>query len=923
MLSARARPPPRAATSADDAAADDASVDTAGAARSTVIAIADSTSPARSSSSLTRGDNASSETAKAKKPPPSGRPCIRLSLNPLAKEWTPSASSASSSSALSLAIATSSVAIPASVSVSAALPPLHPRFTSDFGHFPASAPLSPFSPHIHANSFELDRKLSISSFSHSYASSLHESNNPQDKVHSFTLTAGVPQAETAGSVGVSIALMTNFYKVTVPKKLIAYVYDVRIAPETVTKVNRRVLDAFRDAVQMASAKGPLDSPAGEPPFQWRAVYDGGKHLYSPTLLPFINNEISAHVDLIDEDGGRRRVQRFILCIGKTGEINMDALNNYNNSSSSPYTDSAKRPQTPREAIQVLEALLRHGPASIFTTIGRGGGSFYSECHNTPIANGLTVHQGWYQSVKMSFREVKLNLDVSATSFYSSDISTKKRLTQTAGPLTETVIKFFNKTNSEQIRQQMNDSYERKKLEKFLRDVTIEIMYRRTGRKRYKIKSLLEKPAAHTLIVTGTGPGRIKQIVPITTYFQEVYGIVLQYPWLPCVVCGSRGDVVLPMEVCFVRRNQRHIGKLNDQQLADIVKLTAVIPERRKERVMDGIRQLHAVGGSENDILKAWGVDIASDMSIVPARILPPPPLMFGQSPNSSVSFRQAITPADGTWRIGRSIRLAEPAPPLVAWGVAVFGDPASFPVQTVSLFVRGIVSSCVGLGMVVSERAVSDVIVYAPTGNSPGGGRMSSETIEATLRLASERAVKATNGGWCGHTPTSADRDSDWEFAELVGGVVGNAGVGDDVGPNFGGMVGVDEFVTRNSFGFDGVTWEGEVAQLIICILAQKNTVYEQIKRIAETEIGIMTQCVIGKHVHTTKPSYSQNLALKINAKLGGVNSFVDPVHDLGGLGYANIPTIIMGADVTHPQHSAHDPSSIAAVVGTIDERFA
>ena len=85
--------------------------------------------------------------------------------------------------------------------------------------------------------------------------------------------------------------------------------------------------------------------------------------------------------------------------------------------------------------------------------------------------------------------------------------------------------------------------------------------------------------------------------------------------------------------------------------------------------------------------------------------------------------------------------------------------------------------------------------------------------------------------------------------------------------------------------------------------------------------MGLMTQCVIGKHVHVTKPSYAQNLALKINAKLGGVNSYIDPAKELGVMGDSNIPTILMGADVTHPQNGSSDFSSIAAVVGTIDSK--
>jgi hypothetical protein len=153
---------------------------------------------------------------------------------------------------------------------------------------------------------------------------------------------------------------------------------------------------------------------------------------------------------------------------------------------------------------------------------------------------------------------------------------------------ETVKKFFNKATIDQIGNHLMDPYEKRRLERFLRDVAVEIRYRQTGRKSYKIKSLSDKSAAQLLIVTSNG-NRVKKVLNIVSYYQETYDITLKYPWLPCVVSGSNNDCFLPMEVCCIRRNQRHIGKLNDQQLADIVKLTAVMPEYRKERVVEGMR----------------------------------------------------------------------------------------------------------------------------------------------------------------------------------------------------------------------------------------------------------------------------------------------------------------------------------------------
>ncbi|KAI9350668.1 Piwi domain-containing protein [Obelidium mucronatum] len=689
-----------------------------------------------------------------------------------------------------------------------------------------------------------------------------------------------------GIKGTPIHVLTNFYQVDIPENLTVFQYDVHVVPETVTKVNRRVVDAFRDLLMRNSVALELGN------WEWRGIYDGSKNLYSPSRLPFANDAIKCPVDLIDEDVGRRRVQKFMVYIRKTSEIRMSK-------SLSPgvdrHADSStyvldRQMDLPKEAIHVLEVLLRQRPGAIFTTIGRGGGSFYSEDHNTPIANALTVHQGLVS---------KCQAKPCATSFY------------VAGPLIETIAKYFNKPHIELTRSHLADPHERKRLERFLRDVTIEIAYRATGRKRYKIKALFDKPSAQTLIVTGTGEGRIKQIVPIAAYFQEVYGVVLQFPWLPCIVCGTKSDVVLPMEVCFVRRNQRHIGKLNDQQLADIVKLTAVLPEHRKERVVDGMRQLHGTGTTSVDpIVTSWGVQIHPQMSVIEGRILTPPPLSFGPSNNPSTSYRQVITPAEGTWRIGRNIRFAQPAT-LTTWAIAVFGDPQQFPIHVVSVFVKNILGACCSLGMEISERNLADVVVYAPM--PQGGGRMSSDTIEATLRIANDRALKSAS------SPMASASGAMWEFDDLTGagqsigvGYGGGIGGGNHFGGGFGGMIGQPPASASSG--------PSVVAQMVICILAQKNTVYEQVKKIAETDIGLMTQCVIGKHVHTTKPSYSQNLALKINAKLGGINSFIDPLLELGGL--ADMQTMIMGADVTHPQYSSSDPSSIAALVGTIDAGF-
>lgn len=73
---------------------------------------------------------------------------------------------------------------------------------------------------------------------------------------------------------------------------------------------------------------------------------------------------------------------------------------------------------------------------------------------------------------------------------------------------------------------------------------------------------------------------------------------------------------------------------------------------------------------------------------------------------------------------------------------------------------------------------------------------------------------------------------------------------------------------------------------------------YGEIKRIADTIIGVPTQCVQSKHVADAKIQYCANVCLKVNLKLGGTNSSLSPAQIPF---ISERPTIIFGPDVTHP----------------------
>jgi len=90
------------------------------------------------------------------------------------------------------------------------------------------------------------------------------------------------------------------------------------------------------------------------------------------------------------------------------------------------------------------------------------------------------------------------------------------------------------------------------------------------------------------------------------------------------------------------------------------------------------------------------------------------------------------------------------------------------------------------------------------------------------------------------------------------------------------------------------------------------------LKKVCETEIGLPTQCVDWNKAMDQRKgggAYQANLALKMNAKLGGQNTAVYPKLPV----VAEQPTLVLGADVHHPSVGNTLSPSIAAIVGSYD----
>ncbi|TKY66352.1 argonaute 16 [Spatholobus suberectus] len=104
--------------------------------------------------------------------------------------------------------------------------------------------------------------------------------------------------------------------------------------------------------------------------------------------------------------------------------------------------------------------------------------------------------------------------------------------------------------------------------------------------------------------------------------------------------------------------------------------------------------------------------------------------------------------------------------------------------------------------------------------------------------------------------------------------------------------------------------------KLILCVLPERKNcdIYGPWKKKCLGEFGVVTQCISPLKI---TDQYLTNVLLKINSKLGGINSLLAIEHSGHLPLIKDTPTMILGMDVSHSSLGRSDIPSIAAVVGS------
>ncbi|KAL5991783.1 Protein argonaute 7 [Asimina triloba] len=695
--------------------------------------------------------------------------------------------------------------------------------------------------------------------------------------------SAIQRPDSGGINDPLIPLLANHFLVQFDPSQRIFHYDVDISPRP-----------SKDIARLIKRKLVEDNPdvfAGA-----RAAFDGQKNLYSP--VEFEDNRLEFYIKLpipavkpvnLGDNGTlpKQTHKLFRVNVRLVSKLDGKDLQNY----LSKDGDSAPLPQ---DYLHALDVVLRESPSEKCIPVGR---SLYSSSMGgiKDIGGGVVGLRGFFQSLRPTQQGLALNVDFSVSAFHES-IGIIQYLQKRCD--------FLRNLSQRKTRGLVGE--ERMEVEKALKNIRVFVCHRDTDQ-RYRVYSLTNEATENLRFRDRDGKD-----LKLVDYFKDHYNHDIQFRKLPCLQISRSKPCYLPMELCVVCEGQKFFGKLSNDQTARILKMGCQRPRERKA-IIDGV-----IGGT-----------------VGPTSIF-----AFFKLENEHMQIEEG-----GVNRFYKSPQLVSIFADTIAWDLYVL-----FP-SVMNLRIVGI----------VSYRAVVYSVCHVSCWSSGHLAtefnlHISREMTHLYGRVLQPPKLKLGDGGQVTNlVPTRHDRqwnliDSHvfegtrierWALISFGGSAEQRCWIPKFVNQLTHRCEQLGIFLSKNTVvcpHFEQIQVLNNISvlesklrkihesassklQLLICVMEKKHKGYADLKRIAETSVGFVSQCCLYSNLAKLSSQFLANLALKINAKVGGCtvalyNSFP---HQIPRLFRDDEPVIFMGADVTHPHPLDDFSPSVAAVVGSMN----
>ena len=359
----------------------------------------------------------------------------------------------------------------------------------------------------------------------------------------------------------------------------------------------------------------------------------------------IEREVRLNVDLDKEEkheprAGKENKHRVV--IRQTNQVRVDVLMAY-------MKGQIGFDNAVLESINFLDHMLREYPSLQYTQIKR---SFFA-CgqERFSLGNAIEAFKGVFASMRIvhggpsAKARLSINVDVANGTFWTESTVANAALALTGKRDMNDLINTL-KGQGEKGRAGQD-------LKK-MRKLHVVAKHRGGPQDEYVIERFVYQGAREAKFE------KDGKMTSVYDYFAKEFNIRLQFPDLPLCKMTKGKNTVLPMEVLKIEQNQRYAFKLDERQTSNMIKFAVEPPPKRWEAIQHGLKMLNWPG---DPVLKAFGVKINQNMTVVPSRLIPAPKVQFGQG--------DARPGTSGRWDLKGKKFLQTNTQALKSWGVCV------------------------------------------------------------------------------------------------------------------------------------------------------------------------------------------------------------------------------------------------------------